>query len=140
MPPDRSAETTQRRKLRTPEDEKRLTADIIELATTFGRYGYRRITALLRQSGWVVNEKRVERILRREEVKVPSRQPKKGRFWLNDGSCIRLWPEGGTTSGPMPSSSIGLMRGRKFRKLCVIDEFSREPWRSGWSGAGTPWR
>jgi hypothetical protein len=73
--------STQRRTPRTPEDEEWLTADIIELATTYGRYGYRRIAALLRQSGWVVNKKRVERIWRREGLKVPRRQPKKGRLW-----------------------------------------------------------
>ncbi len=74
-------------------EEAALTADIVELATRYGRYGYRRITALLHRAGWVVNMKRVERIWRREGLKVPYRQPKKGRLWLNDGSCIRLRPE-----------------------------------------------
>jgi len=74
-------------------DEAALTADIIELATRYGRYGYRRITALLHAAGWAVNVKRVERIWRREGLKVPPRQPKKGRLWLNDGSCVRLRPE-----------------------------------------------
>jgi putative transposase len=54
--------STQRRILRVADDEERLTAAITELATMYGRYGYRRITALLRQAGWVVNKKRVERI------------------------------------------------------------------------------
>jgi putative transposase len=63
-----------------------LTADIIALATRYGRYRYRRITALLREAGWVVNFKRVERIWRREGLKVPHKQPKRGRLWLNDGS------------------------------------------------------
>jgi hypothetical protein len=63
-----------------PEDEAQLTADIVELATTYGRYGYRRITALLRQAGWLVNRKWVEWIWRREGLKVPRRQPKKGRL------------------------------------------------------------
>ena len=70
-----------------------MTADIIELARQYGRYGYRRITALLRRAGWTVNKKRVERIWRREGLKVPAKQPKRGRLWLNDGSCIRLRPE-----------------------------------------------
>ena len=74
---------------RTAEDEVRLTADIVELATTYGRYGYRRIAALLREAGWLagwlVNRKRVERIWRRERLKVQRRQPKKGRLWLNHG-------------------------------------------------------
>ena len=74
-------------------DEDQLTADIVALASQYGRYGYRRIAALLRDAGWAVNVKRVERIWRREGLKVPQKQPKKGRLWLNDGSCIRLRPE-----------------------------------------------
>ena len=62
--------------------------DIIEFARQYGRYGYRRITALLRAAGWTVNRKRVERIWRREGLKVPAKQPKRGRLWLNDGSCM----------------------------------------------------
>ena len=75
------------------DDEERLTADIIELARQYGRYGYRKIAALLRHAGWLVNDKRVERIWRREGLKVPARQLKRGRLWLNDGSCVRLRPE-----------------------------------------------
>jgi putative transposase len=75
------------------DDEEPLTTAIIRLATSYGRYGYRRITALLRADGWRVNLKRVYRIWRREGLKVPQKQPKRGRLWLNDGSCIRLRPE-----------------------------------------------
>jgi hypothetical protein len=75
------------------DDEAALTADIIALAREYGRYGYRKITALLHAAGWTVNAKRVERIWRREGLKVPAKQPKKGRLWLNDGSCVRLRPE-----------------------------------------------
>ena len=64
----------------------------MKLATLYGRYGYRKITALLRQEGWRVNHKRVERIWRKEGLKVPEKQPKRGRLWLNDGSCVRLSP------------------------------------------------
>ena len=85
--------STQRKIAKTPDDEAALTADIVELATRYGRYGYRRITALLREAGWVVNFKRVERIWRREGLKVPHKHLKRGRLWLNDGSCIRLRPE-----------------------------------------------
>lgn len=77
----------------TRRQEVALTAAIIELARQYGRYGCRRVTALLRAEGWRVNHKRVERIWRREGLKVPARQPKRGRLWLNDGSCVRLWPE-----------------------------------------------
>ena len=71
------------------DDEQRLTADIIELARQYGRYGYRKVAELLRQAGWIINDKRVERIWQREGLKVPHRQPKRGRLWLADGSCIR---------------------------------------------------
>ena len=70
-----------------------LTADITALAIQYGPYGYRRIAAMLGDQGWVVNVKRVERIWRREGLKVPARQPKRGRLWLNDGSCARLRAE-----------------------------------------------
>jgi hypothetical protein len=61
--------------------KKRLTADIIELARQYGRYGYRKIAGMLRdQAGWVVNDKRVERLWRREGLKVPQKQPKRGRL------------------------------------------------------------
>lgn len=112
--------------LRSAEDEDRLSADIIALATTYGRYGYRRITALLRQAGWVVNHKRVERIWRREGLKVPKKQPKRGRLWLNDGSCIRLRPERVNHVWAYDFVEDRTHEGRKFRMLCVVDEFTRE--------------
>ena len=88
------ARTTQRRKILQASDEEQLTKDIIELATGYGRYGYRMITALLKnEKHWKVNHKRMERIWRKEGLKVPQKQPKRGRIWLNDGSCIRLRPE-----------------------------------------------
>ena len=84
--------STQRREPVKRDDEDALTQAIIRLACEYGRHGYRRITALLQAEGWHVNHKRVERIWRREGLKVPMKQPKKGRLWLNDGSCIRLRP------------------------------------------------
>ena len=77
--------STQWRKPKKRDDEDALTSAIIELAVRYGRYGYKRITALLRADGWRVNHKRVARIWRREGLKVPIRQPKRGRLWLNDG-------------------------------------------------------
>jgi len=118
--------STQRKAPRAPDDEARLTADIIELARRYGRYGYRRITALLRQAGWAVNRKRVERIWRREGLKVPPRQPKRGRLWLNDGSCIRLRPERPNHVWAYDFVEDRTRDGRKFRMLCVVDEFTRE--------------
>lgn len=82
--------STQRKPPRGREDEAALTVDLVELARQYGRYGYRKIAALLRHAGWLVNNKRVERIWRREGLKVPARQPKRGRLWLAEGSCLRL--------------------------------------------------
>jgi putative transposase len=76
----RCSASTARPSARCRNDEERLTADIIELARQYGRYGYRKVTALLRDAGWLVNAKRVERIWRREGLKVPPRQPKRGRL------------------------------------------------------------
>ena len=109
-----------------PADEKPLTAAIIRLAQQYGRYGYRRITALLRNESWLVNAKRVERIWRREGLKVPQRQPKRGRLWFNDGSCVRLRPQ---YSGHVWSYDFVMDRthdGKAFRMLNIIDEFTRE--------------
>ena len=85
--------STQRKPPRGAGDEAALTQDIIALARQYSRYGYRRVTALLRDAGWHVNRKRVERIWRREGLKVPQKQPKRSRLWFNDGSCIRPRPE-----------------------------------------------
>ena len=104
----------------------RVEADIVELATQYGRYGYRRIAALLLTAGWAVNVKRVERIWRREGLKVPRRQPKKGRLWLNDRSCVRLRPEHPNHVWSYDFVEDRTHNGRKFRMLNVIDEFTRE--------------
>jgi putative transposase len=118
--------STQRKAPRGRADETALTADIIALATQYGRYGYRRITAMLRAAGWAVNVKRVERIWRREGLKVPAKQPKKGRLWLNDGSCVRLRPERPNHVWSYDFVENRTHNGRKFRMLNVIDEFTRE--------------
>ena len=100
--------------------------DIIALARQYGRYGYRRVTALLQNAGWAVNRKRVERIWRREGLKVPQKQPKRGRLWLNDGSCIRLRPEYPGHVWAYDFVEGRTHDGRKFRILTIIDEASRE--------------
>ena len=84
--------STQHRRRKVRADEAALRSDVVRLASRFGRYGYRRVTDMLRIEGWGVKHKRVERIWRQEGLKVPQRQPKRGRLWLNDGSCIRLRP------------------------------------------------
>jgi transposase InsO family protein len=118
--------STQRKAPKGRADDAALTADIIELATQYGRYGYRRIAALLRDAGWLVNVKRVERIWRQEGLKVPARQPKRGRLWLNDGSCVRLRPERPNHVWSYDFVEDRTHNGRKFRLLNVIDEFTRE--------------
>lgn len=74
------ARSTQRHKARISEEESKLVDRITELACDYGRYGYRRITALLRQQGFRVNHKRVEKIWRKERLKVPKKQPKRGDY------------------------------------------------------------
>ena len=118
--------STQRKIPTTPADEAALTADIIALALQYGRYGYRRITALLREVGWRVNRKRVERIWRQEGLKVPQKQPKKRRLWFTDGSCIRLRPEYPNHVWSYDFVEDRTHDGRKFRMLNIIDEFTRE--------------
>ncbi len=118
--------STQRKAPRGFDDEEALTGDIIELARQYGRYGYRKIAALLRDAGWLVNDKRVERIWRCEGLKVPAKQPKKGRLWLNDGSCIRLRPEHRDHVWSYDFVEDRTHDGRKFRTLNVVDEFTRE--------------
>jgi transposase InsO family protein len=118
--------STQRKIPTTPDDEAALTADIIALALQYGRYGYRRITALLREVGWRVNRKRVERIWRQEGLKVPQKQPKKRRLWFTDGSCIRLRPEYPNHVWSYDFVEDRTHDGRKFRMLNIIDEFTRE--------------
>ena len=118
--------TTQRRSRKVSRYEPKLVAQIIDLATKYGRYGYRRVTKLLRRAGWKVNHKRVERIWRREGLKVPSRQPKRRRLWLNDGSCVRHRPE---RRNHVWSYDFVLDRthdGRPIRMLTLIDEYTRE--------------
>ena len=80
-----SARSTQRRNKKTRDDEDELREEIVRLACQYGRYGYRRITAFLREQGWRINHKRVERIWKQEGLKVPRKQPKRRRLWLNDG-------------------------------------------------------
>jgi len=117
---------TQRYPKRIEEDEELLREQIVSLASRYGRYGYRRVTAMLRNEGWLVNHKRVERIWRQEGLKVPAKQPKRSRLWLNDGSIVRLKPE-----FPKHVWSYDFMQDRThngvpYRILNVIDVYTRE--------------
>ena len=121
----RQARSTQRPKPEKRNDEEQLRKEVVMLASKFGRYGYRRVTGLLHNAGWQVNHKRVERIWRQEGLKVPKRQPKRGRLWLNDGSCVRLRAE-----YPRHVWSYDFVMNRThddkaFRTLNVIGEFTR---------------
>jgi putative transposase len=98
----------------------------VALAEQYGRYGYRKISALLKAAGWLVNDKRVERIWRREGLKVPTKQPKRGRIWDNDGSCLRLRPEYRNHVWSYDFVEARTHDGRKFRMLNVVDEFTHE--------------
>ena len=120
------ARNTHRRKASVADDEPRLVKRIVWMASEYGRYGYHRITALLRAEGWWVNHKRVERIWRQEGLKVPAKQPRRRRLWLGNGSCIRLRP---THRNHVWSYDFVMDRtseGRAFRMLTIVDEFTQE--------------
>ena len=116
---------TQRRTPKIRGDEPALTEAIVRLAKKYGRYGYRRVRQLLVDEGWRVSVKRVYRIWRREGLKVPKKQPKRGRLWLNDGSCIRLRPERSNHVWSYDFVQDRTQDGRPIRMLTVIDEFTR---------------
>ena len=107
-------------------DEDALTRAIIALASEYGRYGYRRITALLQGAGWQVGKDRVQRIWRREGLRVPQKQRRRGRLWLNEGSCVRLRPERANHVWSYDFVSAMTHDGRSLRLLTLIDEYTRE--------------
>ena len=119
-------QSTQRRFPQGRADKERLAADMIELTRQYGRYGYRRVAALLRDAGWQINDKRVERLWRCEGLKVPMKQSKKGPLWLNDGSCVRLRPEHRNYVWSYDFVHHRIEDGRAFRTLNISDQHSRE--------------
>jgi putative transposase len=120
------ARAVQRHTPKVRADEEPLTGRLVELAAVYGRYGTPRITALLRAEGWMVNHKRVERMWREEGLKVPQKQPKRGRLWLNDGSCIRLRPEKKDHVWAYDFVSGRTHDGVAFKMLTLVDEYTRE--------------
>lgn len=118
--------STQRYERKIADDEELLRKQIVALASEYGRYGYRIITGMIRNDGWRVNHKRVERIWREEGLKVPRKQPKKRRLWLNDGSCIRLRPMHRNHVWSYDFVSERTTDGRALKILTVIDEHTRE--------------
>ena len=120
------ARSTQRDPARATLDEPALVARSIALAQRFGRYGYRRITALLRAEGWRVNHKRVARLWRREGLRVPPQAPRRRRLWLADGTTTR---RRATRPNHVWSDDFVQDRthdGRPLRLLCIVDEYTRE--------------
>lgn len=117
---------SQRRLSVVPADESRLVHRLVALASQYGRYGYRRVGVLLAAEGWRVNHKRVERLWRREGLKVPAQQPKRGRLWLNDGSCVRLRPVRKDHVWAYDFVHARTHDGRPLRLLVLVDEYSRE--------------
>jgi transposase InsO family protein len=118
--------SSQRYEKRVREDEPRLVEDMIGVATQYGRYGYRRVLELLRWKGWWVNHKRVERLWKREGLKIPRKQPKRRRLWLNDGSCVRLRPERPNHVWSYDFVHARTSDGRGLKFLTIIDEYTRE--------------
>ncbi len=118
--------STQRRPVVVGTDEAALREQMIAIACEYGRYGYRRVTALLRDEGWKVNHKRVERLWRQEGLKVPKKQPKRRRLWLNDGSCIRLRPMYRNHVWSYDFVAERTTDGRPIRMLNIVDEYTRE--------------
>jgi len=118
--------STQRHIPTIKDDEEVLRSKIVELATQYGRYGYRKITALLKAGGWRVNHKRVERIWRQEGLKVPQKQPKRKRLWINDGSCIRLRPQYKDHVWSYDFVHERTHDGRALKILTIMDEYTRE--------------
>jgi putative transposase len=107
-------------------DEDALTQQILSLACQYGRYGYRRITAMLNRGGFRIGKDRVQRIWRREGLKVPAKHRPRARLWLNDGSCVRLRPEYVNDVWSYDFVTAWTHEGRSLRLLTLIDEFTRE--------------
>jgi transposase InsO family protein len=112
--------------MKVPGDEALLVKDMTRLAAEYGRYGYRRITSMPRREGWPVNHKRIERLWRREGLKVRKKQPKRGRLWLNDGSCVRLISLRRNHVWSYDFVMVRTADGRPVRILVIIDEHTRE--------------
>ena len=118
--------STQRREPKIADDEPALLGRMVGLATQYGRYGYRRVAGMLQAEGFRANHKRVERLWRWEGLKVPQKQPKRRRLWLNDGSCVRLRPAHRNHIWSYDFVASRTHDGRPLRILTIIDEYTRE--------------
>lgn len=118
--------STQRREPKIADDEPALLGRMVGLATQYGRYGYRRVAGMLQAEGFRANHKRVERLWRWEGLKVPQKQPKRRRLWLNDGSCVRLRPAHRNHIWSYDFVAGRTHDGRPLRILTIIDKYTRE--------------
>lgn len=118
--------TTQRYEPIVDPNKERLRERIVELATQYGRYGYKTITSMLQLEGFSVGRDFVHGVWQREGLQVPPKQPKRARLWLGDGSCIRLRPTHRNHVWSYDFVSEQTHDGRKFRILNIIDEFTKE--------------
>ena len=122
----RQSRSTQRYKPKLPDKDKSVIADMLELHVKHPRYGYRRITILLRQNDWLINFKRVYRLWCQEGIKVPRKQHKKLHTGTSENSCDRKKAEYYNHVWSYDFVNERLENGRKLRMLVVIDEFTRE--------------
>ena len=103
-----------------------MTAEIKKLANRHKRYGYRMITAKLRQDNWVVNHKRVQRIWQKEGLQVPYRRKFKKAKGSSDNSCAVKKAEYPNHVWTYDFMSDQTENGRSLKIFTVLDEFTRE--------------
>ena len=108
------------------EKDKPLIEAMKELSGNHPRYGYRRITALLRAEGWQVNRKRVQRLWRQEGLKVPQKQRKRRRWGCSANSCTRRRAEHINHVWTYDFLMDRTQDSRRLKLLVVVDEFTRE--------------
>jgi len=118
--------STQRYEPRENRFRDHLRERVIYFAKLYGRYGYRKVTGLLNFEGWGVGKDQVYGIWREEGLQVPSKQPKRGRLWFNDGSCIRKRADYPNHVWSYDFVSHRTHDGKSFKILNIIDEFTRE--------------
>jgi putative transposase len=119
------ARSTQRYEA-SPGDDDSLQLALVRLAKQYGRYGYRKIAALLRIEGWQVNHKKVERLWREEGLQIPQRHRKRKRLYHKDSSIIRLRPKYQNHIWSIDFVHDKLTNGRPYKMLTVLDEYTRE--------------
>lgn len=118
--------STQRYKVCPDLFREQLRNRVLAIAKEYGRYGYKTVTSMLQMEGWDVGKDRVYSIWREEGLKVPQKQPKRARLFMNDGSCIRLRAERPNHVWSYDFVADTTREGRPFKILNIVDEFTRE--------------